>query len=94
MYPQPGPSGQLYQGQVTVIYNPPPPNLAEPYVSNAGFRMALSGLSAGEMVVVEASSDLQHWTQIQTNTMGGSTLSIAEPVHPALPGQLFRAPVQ
>jgi hypothetical protein len=56
--------------------------------------MTLSGLSAGETVVVEASSDLQHWTAIQTNTVGGSTLSITEPVNPVLPGQFFRARVQ
>jgi hypothetical protein len=32
----------------------------------------LSGLSAAETVVVEASSDLLNWTPIQTNTVRGA----------------------
>jgi hypothetical protein len=44
--------------------------------------------------VVEASSDLQNWTPIQTNTVSGSTLSFTNAINPALPGQYFRARVR
>ena len=82
------------QKQITVTYNPPPPLLGGPSVGGAGFQTTLSGLSAGERVVVEASSDLRNWTPIQTNTVSGTTFSLTTAINPAMQSQFFRARVQ
>ena len=79
------------QKQITVIYNPPAPVFGGASVRGGNLQTTLSGLSAGETVVVEASSDLHNWTPIQTNTVSGSTLSFTNAFNPALPGQYFRA---
>jgi hypothetical protein len=82
------------QRQITVTYNPPAPVFGGSSVSDGKLQMTLSGLSAAETVVVEASSDLRNWTPIQTNTVAGFTLSITNVINPALPGQYFRARVR
>jgi hypothetical protein len=82
------------QKQITVTYDPPPPLLGGPCVSAAGFQTTLSGLSAGEIVVVEASSDLRNWTPIQTNTVSGTTFSLTTAINPVMESQFFRARVQ
>jgi len=82
------------QMQITVTYNPPPPSFGSGCVSGAGFQTTLSGLSAGETVVVEVSSDLRNWTPIQTNTVSGSTVSVTNAINPAMQSQFFRAVVQ
>jgi hypothetical protein len=79
---------------VKLAYNPPPPSFGGPSVSGAEFQTALSGLSAGERVVVEVSSDLKTWTPIQTNTVSGSTFSFTTAINPAVQSQFFRARVQ
>src|ERR1017187_323783 len=58
---------------VNVTYNPPAPVFGGASVNGGKLQTTLSGLSAGETVVVEASSDLHNWTPIQTNTVSGST---------------------
>jgi hypothetical protein len=82
------------QKQISVIYNPPPPVFGGSSVSGGKVQTMLAGLSVGETVVVEVSSDLQNWTPMQTNTVSGSTLSFANAINPALPGQYFRARVR
>ncbi len=82
------------QKQITVTYNPPPPSFGGSFVSIAELQTTLSGLSAGETVVVEVSSDLRNWTPIQTNTVSGSTFSFANAINPAIKSQFFRARVQ
>ena len=77
-----------------VIYNPPPPIFGGSGVSGAGWQTTLSGLSAGETVVLEASSDLRHWTPIQTNVVIGSTVSFTNAINPVIQSQFFRARVQ
>ena len=82
------------QKQVTVTYNPPAPVFGGSSVSGGKMQMALSGLSAGERVVVEASSDLQIWTPVQTNKVSSSTLSFTNAINPAIKSQFFLARVQ
>jgi Ig-like domain from next to BRCA1 gene/Glucodextranase, domain B/Bacterial Ig domain len=82
------------QKQITVTYNPPPPSFGGSSVSGAEFLTTLSRLSAGERVVVEVSSDLKNWTPLQTNTISGSTVSLANAINPAVKSQFFRARVQ
>jgi hypothetical protein len=82
------------QKQISVTYNPPPPVFGGSSVSGGKVQTMLAGLSVGEIVVVEVSSDLQNWTPMQTNTVSGSTLSFANAINPALPGQYFRARVR
>jgi hypothetical protein len=79
---------------VHLMYNPPAPVFGRSFVRDGKLLMTLSALSAGETVVVEASSDLRTWTPIQTNTVTGSTLSLTNVINPALPGQYFRARVR
>ena len=82
------------QKQITVTYNPPAPVFGGFSVSGGQVQTTLFGLSAGETVVVEASSDLKNWMPIQTNTVSGSTLALTNAINPALPGQYFRARVR
>jgi hypothetical protein len=77
-----------------LTYNPPAPVFGGSSVSGGKLQMTLSGLSAGETIVVEASSDLQNWTPIQTNTVSGPTFSFTNAMNPALQGQYFRARVR
>jgi hypothetical protein len=79
---------------VTVTYNPPPPVFVGSFVTGGKVQTTLSGLSAGERIVLQVSSDLKTWTPIQTNTANGSTLSFTNAINPALQGQYFRARVQ
>ena len=82
------------QQQITVTYTPPPPSFGGSSVSGAEFQTTLSGLSAGETVVLEVSSDLQNWTPMQTNTASDSTCAFTNAVSPAVQNQFFRARVQ
>ena len=80
---------------VNVTYTPPPPpSFAGSSVSGAEFQTTLSGLLAGETVVLDASTDLRNWTPIQTNTVSGSTVAFTNAINPAMPRQFFRARVQ
>src|ERR1039458_4855100 len=76
---------------VNLTCHPPAPVFGGSSVSGDKLQMILSGLSAGEALVVEASSDLRNWTPIQTNTATGSTLSFTNAINLALPDQYFRA---
>jgi hypothetical protein len=82
------------QKQITVTYNPPAPVFGGSFVSGGQLQTTLSGLSAGETVVVEASTDLQNWTPILTNTVSGATFSFSNAINPAVKGQYFRARVR
>jgi transglutaminase-like putative cysteine protease len=62
-------------------------------VGDGQLQATLSGLSSGETLVLEASSDLRSWTAIQTNISGGPTLTCTNVINPTLNGQFFRARV-
>jgi hypothetical protein len=82
------------QKQIAVTYNPPAPVFGGSSVSGGKLQTTLSGLSAGETVVVEVSSDLHNWTPAQTNTVSGSTFSFTNAINPEMQGQYFRARVR
>jgi hypothetical protein len=58
-------------------------------VTNGVLQMRLTGPSSGS-VVLEASTDLQSWTPIQTNSFSGGSAVLAVPLSPA-PYRFFRA---
>jgi hypothetical protein len=58
-----------------------------------GFRLQLSG-PTGSNVVVQASSDLIHWTAISTNTVSGGNVSYTDTAAKSLPGRYYRAYIQ
>jgi Glucodextranase, domain B len=82
--------------QRTVTYNPLQPTFGSGISSVSGGKLqtTLSGLSAGETIVIYSSTDLKNWTPVQTNTAAGSTMVITNTINPALSGQYFRAVVQ
>jgi hypothetical protein len=57
-------------------------------------KTTLSGLLAGETVILQVSTNLQTWTPIQTNNANGSVLSITNTINPSTKSQFFRATVQ
>jgi len=58
-----------------------------------GFRLRLSG-PAGSNVVVQATSDLIHWTPISTNTISGGNTSFTDTTARSRPGRYYRAYIQ
>jgi hypothetical protein len=71
------------------------PKFGVSYVIGGNFQTTLSGLSFGETVVLQVSSDLKNWTPLKTNTvLTGSTLTFTNTINPAVKGQYFRAMVQ
>jgi hypothetical protein len=71
-----------------------PPSFGGSHISGDALQTTLSGLSAGETVVWQVSTDLKNWTPMKTNVVNGSTLSFTNTINPAMPGQYFRAVVQ
>ena len=51
------------------------------------------GLTVGQMVIVESSPDLVHWTPIETNIVSSTTLSVTNFVNPAKSSEFFRVSV-
>ena len=82
------------QQQINVTYNPPRPVFGGSFVSGGQWQTTLSGLSVGETVVLQASTDLKNWTPAQTKVANGSTLTFTSTVNSALKGQYFRVMVQ
>jgi len=58
-------------------------------VSNGAFQMRVTGPSSGS-VVLEASSNLQSWTPIQTDSLSGGAVMLTVPLVPG-PHEFFRA---
>ena len=82
------------QEQINVTYSPPRPIFGSSSVSDGQLQTTLSGLSVGETVVLEVSTDLKTWTPVQTKVASGSTLTFTNTINPAMKGQYFRAVVQ
>jgi hypothetical protein len=66
---------------------------AETGMSTNGFKIKLSG-PTGSNVVVQASSDLIHWTPISTNTISGGNTSFTDTTAKSRPGRYYRAYIQ
>jgi hypothetical protein len=80
--------------QSTVTYNPPRPIFGGSSVSSGQLQTALSGLSVGETVVLEVSTDLKTWTPVQTKVASGTTLTFTSTVNSAMKFQYFRVMAQ
>jgi formylglycine-generating enzyme required for sulfatase activity/GH25 family lysozyme M1 (1,4-beta-N-acetylmuramidase) len=80
------------QVQLTVYTPPPPPaRLGGPSVSNCVFSFILNG-PVGSNFVVEASTDLAHWTPVSTNTIpAGGSVTITDPGACNHPHRFYRA---
>jgi len=52
------------------------------------------GLTVGQIVIVESSPDMVHWTPIQTNTVTSSSLSVTNFINPEVTAEFFRVSVQ
>jgi len=62
-------------------------------MTSNGFKIQLSG-PTGSNVVVQASSDLVHWTSISTNLVSGGNASYTDTAAKSLPGRYYRAYIQ
>jgi hypothetical protein len=69
------------------------PSFSFASVTGNEFQATLSGLSTGEQVVLESSTDLKNWIPVQTNKADGQSLTFTNTINPALMGQYFRATV-
>ena len=49
----------------------------------------LSGVS-GRPYILQASADLQHWTDLSTNVPASGTLTFTNPISPVIPHRFFR----
>ena len=79
--------------QVTFV-SLPPPIFNGLRISGNVLQMTLSGLSSGEVTVLELSTNMSSWTPVQTNTASGSTLIFTNTISPAKTNQFFRARLQ
>jgi hypothetical protein len=52
------------------------------------------GLTVGQVVIVESSPDMVHWTPIQTNIVTSTTLSVTNFINPEVSAEFFRVSVQ
>jgi subtilisin-like proprotein convertase family protein len=57
------------------------------FLSNGHFEMRING----PMHTIEASSDLEHWTAIATNTVSGTTSIFVDPQSSNFPQRFYRA---
>jgi len=59
------------------------------YSASGQFRFSAAG-PAGQMVVIEASTDLRTWTPLQTNTLGAAPRSFSDPQAALFPTRFYR----
>jgi uncharacterized delta-60 repeat protein len=59
------------------------------YSANGQFGFRAEG-AAGQVVVIEASTDLRTWTPLQTNTLGAAPLSFSDPQAALSPTRFYR----
>ncbi len=59
------------------------------YSANGQFGFSAGG-PAGQVVVIEASTDLRTWTPLQTNTLGAAPLSFSDPQTALFPARFYR----
>jgi uncharacterized delta-60 repeat protein len=59
------------------------------YSANGQFGFRAGG-AAGQVVVIEASTNLRTWTPLQTNTLGAAPLSFSDPQTALFPTRFYR----
>jgi len=59
------------------------------YSANGQFGFKAGG-PAGQLVVIEASTDLRTWTPLHTNTLGAAPLSFSDPQTALFPTRFYR----
>src|SRR6266700_1951701 len=59
------------------------------YSANGQFEFRAGG-PAGQVVVIEASTDLRAWAPLQTNTLGAAPLSFSDPQATLFPTRFYR----
>ncbi len=67
----------------------PPLVISGFYSTNGQSGLSASG-PAGQVVVIEASPDLQTWTPLQTNTFGVAPVPFTDPQPASLPSRFYR----
>ena len=67
-----------------------PPKLARPGVTNGHFAFIISG-SSGASVEIQASTNLQSWLPLATNTLVGGTNYLSDPQSPNAKARFYRA---
>jgi hypothetical protein len=63
-------------------------------VGGGALQTTLVGLSSGQTVILQSSSDLKNWTPMKTNVIDGSILMFTNTIDPAVKVQYFRAVIQ
>jgi hypothetical protein len=71
-----------------------PPSFSSSHISGGALQTTLSGLSTGETVILQTSTDLKNWMTDQTKVASGSTLIFTNTINPAMKVQYFRVMVQ
>jgi len=66
------------------------PVVAQTGMVSSGFQLQFSG-PTGSNVVIEASSDLQHWASISTNVITGGVVSYIDAAAKSNPRRFYRA---
>jgi hypothetical protein len=69
------------------------PSLAALGVTNGAFALHVAGF-AGQTIVTEASTNLEEWTAIATNTLSGNGFDLVDTQAAATPARFFRAALQ
>ncbi len=69
------------------------PRLASLVFSNDQFRCTVNGFT-GQRVVIQASTDLSHWTPLATNTLSGSTFQFMDTQASNFSSRFYRALLQ
>jgi hypothetical protein len=59
------------------------------YSANGQFGFRAGG-PVGQLVVIEASTDLRTWLPLQTNTLGAAPLSFSDPQAALFPTRFYR----
>jgi len=55
-----------------------------------GFKVQFSG-PTGSNLVIQASSDMEHWTSVYTNVLTGGSVTYTDAVAKTVPGRYYRA---
>jgi hypothetical protein len=58
-----------------------------------GFKVQFSG-PTGSNLVIQASSDMQHWTNVYTNVVSGGTVTFTDAAAKTVSGRYYRAKLQ
>jgi hypothetical protein len=66
---------------------------ANSQMEQKGFKVQFSG-PTGSNLVIQASSDMQHWTNVYTNVVTGGTVTFTDAVAKTVSGRYYRAKLQ